>query len=1211
MSVTNNSFLEATNAWRKYQEYLQESCQYMHAEWVNDEYRSIRIEELYCKQTVSKKQSIDITSLTSFSSDEFLRFLRKRAIDTLSTNDSTVRKEMCDSQNADLRPNKSFVILEGRPGGGKSTWCKRVCIAILQEDNELLRQLTEIPWEKKNMFPVLLPARFFRASSTLKDILTFESFAYSISSSIFHPSFTETFSQQLFSQMLTEQADFGNLIVILDGFDELIASDARTDAINCINRFLLQHPNTSLFITSRPGHIIKKEIETESFLNVTEIELEPFTKTHAYEYCKKWHMAVFSGNPKKANNYSYVFSQLESKMYSQLEYMEKSPFLLSNLLRLSIYSGRLPTRMIDVYNRTFEMMVDWATQVDAGLNRHDLIIQLAYIANAMTNNHQYSISRAALENVLSHCFIDLTGYFVEPVNTENLPHYVDVFSSRNCVLLSMDNDIFAFPHRQMQEYLTAYAIMNGYGGKGESALNPIDIIRRHYRNSEEIDSSWDEIVLFCVLLGSNRFAHAVTSELINLSIAYQDKSNSSNHYNDLLFSFILGGVILSSRDRYRIYERCFEKSITNKQISDICDIISINSRLFVEIEQFAETKLRNSINQEGADYVLLLSVIRCAEIIQAQQSLVSTVQSLLDKGDSFSSVLGFTILDVASWCKVTRTASDQFRTVWAALDEKIAANSLCVLFSNAVHSYQTTPLFILKRIISSLRQCVLADWISSNSVTEITSSQFTNYLMQKGEDDEDRLAILKQLLDVWPIPPYWDYPHYLQISAPHLVSPFLDDFRNSLSKKESDTTPPVFAFNRCMALGVWDKVDDALDAFDAVLCTPYEAINEDGARIEQVTFSMMYSYCSIIGNNDAEGLKVYVSSKISELSYENLNSVLKERRIIYPNESRFPQINGIADLTYNNFGYLTRRNEIKCQIKRGSTLEKVNPSFFLAPFANRNNPFILMNYALYKAGFTNGKKGKYDIGLRILRKNLPLPTNTLSAVFDWWWEVAGNGELEGLVVLLWLYQIAALRITDDDIDISPEFGVLISRTDIKLILDLFEDKICDLGETAINAVNEIKEPCDNHTQRKIFISYSHDDDKHKNWVKKFASDLSSVTGFHVTLDQTDLQQSESTAQFMERSIKDSDYVFIVCTPSYKVKADKQEGGVGFEAAIITGDIFNKINGRNKRKYIPVLARGSWKNSIPSWAKELQGADMRTKESYVKELPKLLQTIANP
>jgi len=46
-----------------------------------------------------------------------------------------------------------------------------------------------------------------------------------------------------------------------------------------------------------------------------------------------------------------------------------------------------------------------------------------------------------------------------------------------------------------------------------------------------------------------------------------------------------------------------------------------------------------------------------------------------------------------------------------------------------------------------------------------------------------------------------------------------------------------------------------------------------------------------------------------------------------------------------------------------------------------------------------------------------------------------------------------------------------------------------------------------------------------------------------------------------------------------MKSDKRLGGVGYEESIITGEVFNN---RDNRKFIPVLRRGTWKESAPSW-----------------------------
>ena len=109
---------------------------------------------------------------------------------------------------------------------------------------------------------------------------------------------------------------------------------------------------------------------------------------------------------------------------------------------------------------------------------------------------------------------------------------------------------------------------------------------------------------------------------------------------------------------------------------------------------------------------------------------------------------------------------------------------------------------------------------------------------------------------------------------------------------------------------------------------------------------------------------------------------------------------------------------------------------------------------------------------------------------------------------------------------------------------------------------------------KAFISYSWDDDDHKSWVAKLATELRS-DGVDTILDQWHTVLGDQLPSFMEEEIRENNYVLIICTPSYKLKSDERKGGVGYEGDIITAEVLSK---GNHRKFIPVLARGTWDES---------------------------------
>src|SRR5205823_12453487 len=100
----------------------------------------------------------------------------------------------------------------------------------------------------------------------------------------------------------------------------------------------------------------------------------------------------------------------------------------------------------------------------------------------------------------------------------------------------------------------------------------------------------------------------------------------------------------------------------------------------------------------------------------------------------------------------------------------------------------------------------------------------------------------------------------------------------------------------------------------------------------------------------------------------------------------------------------------------------------------------------------------------------------------------------------------------------------------------------------------------------VFISYSHDSEDHKRWVRQLATDLRS-NGIDVILDQWDLALGQDVAAFMQRGVVVSHRVLIVCSDDYVRKADTGSGGVGYERLIITSEVIGNID---TKKFIPII-----------------------------------------
>lgn len=143
---------------------------------------------------------------------------------------------------------------------------------------------------------------------------------------------------------------------------------------------------------------------------------------------------------------------------------------------------------------------------------------------------------------------------------------------------------------------------------------------------------------------------------------------------------------------------------------------------------------------------------------------------------------------------------------------------------------------------------------------------------------------------------------------------------------------------------------------------------------------------------------------------------------------------------------------------------------------------------------------------------------------------------------------------------------------------------------------------------KIFISYSWDNNAHKQWVLQLANYLIEKGGCDVTLDQYDLSTGGNMTHFMERSVEEADKVLLIMTPNYKVKADGRQGGVGMEYSMISQGLYTIQSGNDK--FLPILRSGSITTSAPTYIQTTIYHDMSNDLLLDKSSFELLRIIHN-
>jgi hypothetical protein len=114
---------------------------------------------------------------------------------------------------------------------------------------------------------------------------------------------------------------------------------------------------------------------------------------------------------------------------------------------------------------------------------------------------------------------------------------------------------------------------------------------------------------------------------------------------------------------------------------------------------------------------------------------------------------------------------------------------------------------------------------------------------------------------------------------------------------------------------------------------------------------------------------------------------------------------------------------------------------------------------------------------------------------------------------------------------------------------------------------------------RCFLSYAWESQEHSKWVLDLARALQE-RGVYVHLDRWDVQPGMDLPKYMEECVRDSNFVLLICTPTFAEKANKGLGGVGYEKSIVTGEIFTKRS--QDTKFIPILRSGSASYALPSY-----------------------------
>jgi len=370
----------------------------------------------------------------------------------------TVKDTFSDSNKfiSTLGSNSNVFISAGA-GAGKSTWASWLSSQLISPSHKILaitKQLRRI-------------SNFDEAPSLME---------------LVKENVPASFGEQITSAVLNEWSSSGQLVVILDGFDE-IAESVRTSAFNWISSLTSAYPGTVVIVTSRP----LSSDHGRQFLSQgwRDIRLDPFDRQRIESYIRKFQQygpEIQTGSPLTEP------AQLAHQWQSDptIGPLTENPLLLSTLLVVHHMDGQLPDDRAQLYDRYIDGMLGlWET-------RKELV------------PHHTPLSKAQKKRFLQIIAMNMISEEIDAVDEEQVSLWVNQFLTTENVNGSAKNVLdhlrersglligpgqYSFAHKSIGEFLVAQACLDGI----YRDIKGVRFDRKHLEMNVETDR-WNTVV---------------------------------------------------------------------------------------------------------------------------------------------------------------------------------------------------------------------------------------------------------------------------------------------------------------------------------------------------------------------------------------------------------------------------------------------------------------------------------------------------------------------------------------------------------------------------------------------------------------------------------------------------------------------------------------------------------------------------------------------
>lgn len=334
-----------------------------------------------------------------------------------------------------LKTSKNHHIILGQPGAGKTTSLKYLCNRIFFDEAECF---------DKFKFPLLVKLRDLNQirktdeSSAVIDTL-FNILGLRLEYD--EKELKETDKKWAKERLVINILDSASVLIMLDGFDELVTSKLRDDVISDIRTLCEKLRVATLIVTSRVADF------NYSINGASQYEICPLNESQIADFANKWLV-----DENKAKDF---LDRVKSSPFADTSIR---PLTLAHLCAIYDRIGNIPEKPKTVYKKIINLLLEeWDQQRSVRREskyasfevdrKFEFLANMAYL---LTINLRTSVfSKIHLQTIYKKMYEDY-GLKLEEGRV-----VVNEVESHTGLILQSGYDHYEFAHKSLQEYLAA------------------------------------------------------------------------------------------------------------------------------------------------------------------------------------------------------------------------------------------------------------------------------------------------------------------------------------------------------------------------------------------------------------------------------------------------------------------------------------------------------------------------------------------------------------------------------------------------------------------------------------------------------------------------------------------------------------------------------------------------------------------------------------